>query len=319
MGNCIAINFDFNDQTLSRIFGFLGGKGYIRNLRDNLRYLRREIENLKLTQQEVKEKVARDKAQPRKRLWLNRVEETDREFNDLRRTSDDHLKELFLCDLCSINVCSSYYYGERVFLLLEDIKRLNQEGEDLISEDQRQQPQQVQRQQPQAGQIQQPQAGQRQPPVVTSQGCMFNVGNLKISGEDKATYWTFMSITESANESAFEVAKMRECYYLDVRGKFNTEKLTSGTRYEVVFVVKVEDTMSTWKFPAKVHLMVPGNPLQERELHFDDLQRNEWVEIQAGVFVAPPLKKEVEFRLYQKRPHEMTGLVVKGAIVRPME
>lgn len=83
-------------------------------------------------------------------------------------------------------------------MLLEDIKRLKQEGEDLISEDQRQQPQEVQRQQPQAGQIQQPQAGQRQQPVVTSQGCMFNVRDLKISGWENGRYWTFMSITESA-------------------------------------------------------------------------------------------------------------------------
>lgn len=122
------------------------------------------------------------------------------------------------------------------------------------------------------------------------------------------------------SESAFEVAKLRECYYLDVCGKFKTEKLTSGTRYEVVFVVKVEDTVSRWRDPAKAQLMVPGNPLQERELQFYDLKRNEWVEIQAGVFVAPPHKKEVAFYLYQKDSHQKkTGLVVKGAIVRPME
>ncbi|CAA7057353.1 unnamed protein product [Microthlaspi erraticum] len=194
-----AINFNFDCQTLIRsIFRCFAGKGYIRNLRDNLRDLRRESENLKATQQEVKDKVARDEAQPRKMLWLGRVENTDIEFDDLLSTADDHLTELCLWDICSKNLWSSdssHAYGKRVFLLLEDIKTLKQEGDEfkegtgpaLRFEDQRQQPQAVQ--------IQQTQAGQRQQPVLNPQGCLlFNVSeDLMISKKDDTTYWTFMS------------------------------------------------------------------------------------------------------------------------------
>ncbi|CAH8278274.1 unnamed protein product, partial [Arabidopsis lyrata] len=131
---------------------------------------------------------------------------------------------------------------------------------------------------------------QRQQQEEIHQGCMFNARELKISGSHNARYWTFVSISESPNdEVAFEVAKMQRNYYLEVSGFCQTEILTTGTKYEVVFVVKVEDTMSRWDVPAKVQLMVPySNELQERELQFVDLIRNEWVDIQAGVFVAQP-------------------------------
>lgn len=121
--------------------------------------------------------------------------------------------------------------------------------------------------------------------------------------------------------AVIEVAKMQEhCYYLDVSGKFNASELTSGTRYEVVFVVKVEDTMTRWDYPTKVELEVPDNEPQKQELQFVDLIKNEWINIQAGVFEARPHKKDIAFYLYQtKSGVRMTGLVVKGVIIRPVE
>lgn len=122
------------------------------------------------------------------------------------------------------------------------------------------------------------------------------------------------------SEAAIEVAKMKRCYYLEVSGKLDTKELTLGARYEVVFVVKVEDTMTRWANPATVQLMVPDNDLQEREFQFIDLIKNEWIYIQVGVFEARPHKEKIAFYLYQHQSDvRMTGLLVKGAIVRPME
>lgn len=123
-----------------------------------------------------------------------------------------------------------------------------------------------------------------------------------------------------ASEAAIEVAKMKRCYYLEVCGKFDTKELIYGTRYEVVFVVKVEDTMTRWNNPATAQLMVPDNSLQEREFQFVDLIKNEWIEIQAGVFDAQPHKEKIAFYLYQHQSNiRMTGLLVRGAIIRPLE
>ncbi|VVB07974.1 unnamed protein product [Arabis nemorensis] len=180
-------------------------------------------------------------------------------------------------------------------------------------------PDTVQIQQPETVQNKLPEAVQNKLSVETPQGCTLNVEDLKISGSHSGRYWTFVSISESPSEEAIKVAKMRECYYLEVKGTFDTKNLTSGTRYEVVFVVKIEDTMSIWDDPAKVQLMVPEKELQERELQFVDLTKNEWVEIQAGVFDAQPHKAQMEFYLYQHdSKKKKTGLVVKGAIIRPL-
>ncbi|ESQ44778.1 hypothetical protein EUTSA_v10003371mg [Eutrema salsugineum] len=157
-------------------------------------------------------------------------------------------------------------------------------------------------------------------PDVNRQRAVFNVRQLKISGSHNARYWTFESISEPPNEVAIEVAKMKRCYYLEVCGKFDTKELIYGTRYEVVFVVKVEETMTRWDNPATAQLMVPDNGLQEREFQFIDLVRNEWIDIQAGVFDAQLHKEKIAFYLYQHQSNiRMTGLLVKGAIIRPME
>ncbi|ESQ29326.1 hypothetical protein EUTSA_v10023301mg [Eutrema salsugineum] len=131
MGSCNPIQLTGDD--LNRIFRLLCGKGYIRNLKENLRALKREMDDLKAIEAEVKNKVAREEAQHQQRLeavkvWLTRVESIDTRFNDLLSTSPVELKKLCLCGLCSKSVCSSYKYGKKVFLLLKEVKKLKSEG-----------------------------------------------------------------------------------------------------------------------------------------------------------------------------------------------
>ncbi|ESQ29320.1 hypothetical protein EUTSA_v10023266mg [Eutrema salsugineum] len=132
MGNCVSFQLSC-DQTLNHIVRCLCGKGYIRNLKENLRALKREMDDLKAIEAEVKNKVAREEAQHQQRLeavkvWLTRVESIDTRFNDLLSTSPVELKKLCLCGLCSKSVCSSYKYGKKVFLLLEEVQILKSEG-----------------------------------------------------------------------------------------------------------------------------------------------------------------------------------------------
>ncbi|ESQ29328.1 hypothetical protein EUTSA_v10023257mg [Eutrema salsugineum] len=131
MGSCNPIQLTGND--LNRIFRCLCGKGYIRNLKENLKALKREMDDLKAIEAEVKNKVAREEAQHQQRLeavkvWLTRVESIDTRFNNLLSTSPVELKKLCLCGLSSKSVCSSYKYGKKVFLLLKEVKKLKSEG-----------------------------------------------------------------------------------------------------------------------------------------------------------------------------------------------
>ncbi|CAH2047863.1 unnamed protein product [Thlaspi arvense] len=91
------------------------------------------MEDLIAIQDEVKNKVAREEAQHQRRLkavqvWLTRVEIIDTRVSDLISTSAVQLQKLCLCGLCSKNLCLSYKYGKRVFLLSEEIKNLKSEG-----------------------------------------------------------------------------------------------------------------------------------------------------------------------------------------------
>ncbi|XP_010418102.1 PREDICTED: probable disease resistance protein At1g61310 isoform X1 [Camelina sativa] len=131
MGSCLSIGVSGDD--LIRIFSYLCGEGYIRNLRDNLKNLEREMEDLKAIEDDVQNKVATEERQLRQmresvKLWLGRVEKTDTEFKDLLRISPTELQNLCLCDLLSKDVRSSYNYGKSVSLLLEEVKKLKSEG-----------------------------------------------------------------------------------------------------------------------------------------------------------------------------------------------
>nr|AFD62209.1 nonfunctional CC-NBS-LRR disease resistance protein R180-Wei-0 [Arabidopsis thaliana] len=131
MGSCFSLQV--SDQTLNRIFNCLIGKGYIRNLKKNLRALQREMEDLRAIQHEVQNKVAREESRHQQRLeavqvWLDRVNSIDIECKDLLSVSPVELQKLCLCGLCSKYVCSSYKYGKKVFLLLEEVKKLKSEG-----------------------------------------------------------------------------------------------------------------------------------------------------------------------------------------------
>jgi disease resistance protein RPS2 len=132
MGNFVCIEIS-GDQMLDRIIRCLCGKGYIRNLEKNLRALQREMEDLRATQHEVQNKVAREESRHQQRLeavqvWLDRVNSIDIECKDLLSVSPVELQKLCLCGLCSKYVCSSYKYGKRVFLLLEEVTKLKSEG-----------------------------------------------------------------------------------------------------------------------------------------------------------------------------------------------
>ncbi|CAH8256274.1 unnamed protein product [Arabidopsis lyrata] len=132
MGNGVSFQCSC-DQTLNHIFRWFCGKGYIRNLKKNLTALKREMEDLKAIKDEVQNRVSREEIRHQQRLeavqvWLTRVDSIDLQIKDLLSTCPVQHQKLCLCGLCSKNVCSSYSFGKRVFLLLEDVKKLNSES-----------------------------------------------------------------------------------------------------------------------------------------------------------------------------------------------
>lgn len=125
------------------------------------------------------------------------------------------------------------------------------------------------------------------------------------------------------SEVAIEVAVLNEVYWLNIKGTFHTRRLTPETKYEVVFVVNLEETASGWEEPVNLSLKLvmhdKSENLQEQTLYLDDYIGVEWVEIRAGDFVAPPqdAPAKIFFEMCQyDNTVRKTGLVVKGVAIR---
>ncbi|CAH8388197.1 unnamed protein product [Eruca vesicaria subsp. sativa] len=136
MGSCFSIQLSGDiGQSLDRIFRCLFSRDYIGNLKENLKDLEREMKDLIAIKDEVMNKVKREERllhkqmRPTVREWLTRVEDVHTRFTNLVSTSTAQLQSLFLCGLCSTNIRSSYNYGESVFLLLEEVKKLKSDGD----------------------------------------------------------------------------------------------------------------------------------------------------------------------------------------------
>lgn len=128
------------------------------------------------------------------------------------------------------------------------------------------------------------------------------------------------------SEAAIEIAMLNEVYWLHISGNFHTRNLTPGTKYEVVFLVSLEDTSSGWEQPVNLILKLVNldgtENLQERTMSLEGKIGENWIDIQAGVLVAPPRNAaaKMTFTMYQYvTTDRKNGLMVKGVAIRPMQ
>jgi hypothetical protein len=106
--------------------------------------------------------------------------------------------------------------------------------------------------------------------------------------------------SDAASDTAVDVAELLEVCWLEVRGKFETTKLSAGTTYEVAFVIMMKEVASGWEVPVNVRLILPDGNKQERKEDLMKKPRGEWIEIPVGEFVASPEKAgEIEFSIYE--------------------
>ncbi|CAH8333641.1 unnamed protein product [Eruca vesicaria subsp. sativa] len=149
---------------------------------------------------------------------------------------------------------------------------------------------------------------------------------LEIAHSEKPENWTWSSIHDERSEADIEVATLITVYWLHITGNFHTRKLTPGTKYEVVFILNLDDTASGWEEPVTLTLKLEhrggSHSIQERTLCLDDCigDGNNCLDIQVGEFEAPPKSAaaKIFFSLHQYVDTDRKdGLVVKGVAIRP--
>ncbi|CAA7034242.1 unnamed protein product [Microthlaspi erraticum] len=130
MGNPFSISLD---PCVNKVSSWINEKvGYIHNLENNLVTLETTMEELRAKRDDLLTRVTREEDRGHQRLgeikvWLKRVETTEKKVNDLLSARDDELQRLCLCGFCSksLRLRSSCRYGKKVFLTLTDVKELS--------------------------------------------------------------------------------------------------------------------------------------------------------------------------------------------------
>ncbi|CAH8278282.1 unnamed protein product [Arabidopsis lyrata] len=148
--------------------------------------------------------------------------------------------------------------------------------------------------------------------------------DLVITHFDKPQVWTWSTINEAPNSAEIEIATSNKLYWLKIVGTITTENLTPGTKYEAVFVVKLENNASGWEIPVTLKLKVVqhdgDDDRVDRTENLNDYIGQNWVDILAGVFVVPPKTTPATIicTMYQYADeYKKKGLVVKGLAIRP--
>ncbi|XP_018489738.1 protein PHLOEM PROTEIN 2-LIKE A6-like [Raphanus sativus] len=156
---------------------------------------------------------------------------------------------------------------------------------------------------------------------------MIYAKRIKIAHSEKPENWTWSSIHEAPNGKAIDIATLKVVYWMNIEGNSFTSQLTPETKYEVVFVVKLEEDAIGWHEPVNLLLIVTMRDktvIQQEQTRFLDpyIGDKEWVDIKAGDFVAPPKESpaRISFTMCQHDATvRKTGLVVKGVAFRPLD
>ncbi|ESQ39604.1 hypothetical protein EUTSA_v10001121mg [Eutrema salsugineum] len=147
---------------------------------------------------------------------------------------------------------------------------------------------------------------------------------LKIFHSEDSKKWAWSFINEAPNSAPHEIATMIKIYWLKIIGTIETSDLIPGTKYEAVFLVKLEDGAIGWEQPVTLKLKVEQHDGSDNRVdrieNLKDYIGHDWVDILAGVFVVPPRNKpaKITFTMYQYMTDDRKkGLVVKGVAIRP--
>ncbi|KAG7599156.1 Phloem protein 2-like [Arabidopsis suecica] len=158
--------------------------------------------------------------------------------------------------------------------------------------------------------------------IIYGQKHMIYARDLSIAWSDNEEYWSWLPLRyDISSQELTDAAVLEAVCWLDVNGKFDTRELTPATTYEVVYVVKLEDTAYGWKIPVNLKLTLPDSKKrpQERSVCLEEHIGKRWVDISAGEFVTSlDNAGEISFSMYETNSGCWKGgLFVKGVEIRP--
>ncbi|XP_074307543.1 protein PHLOEM PROTEIN 2-LIKE A1-like [Silene latifolia] len=149
---------------------------------------------------------------------------------------------------------------------------------------------------------------------------MLFANDLLITWAENASYWHLHNL-QTSDHGDITVAQLRNVCWLEVHGKINMSYLTPRVKYQVAYLIKLEETAYGWDVPVNLSLTLPNGIVQQH--HQEDLRkypREEWIRLVVGEFEVPEISQsDVQFSLYEyEGKNWKKGLVIQGAIIAPM-
>ncbi|XP_043690402.1 uncharacterized protein LOC122641141 isoform X1 [Telopea speciosissima] len=142
--------------------------------------------------------------------------------------------------------------------------------------------------------------------------------DLSITWGDDKSYWKWDSLQETSNVHV-DIAELINVCWLEVRGNLDTSNLSPGVMYEVAFVVMLKDCANGWNVPVNFELILPNGKKQEHKVNLHSKPKRQWIEVLVGEFwTCQDMDGDMQFSILEtKGGHWKSGLVIKGAIIRP--
>ncbi|RDX64761.1 Protein PHLOEM PROTEIN 2-LIKE A1, partial [Mucuna pruriens] len=153
---------------------------------------------------------------------------------------------------------------------------------------------------------------------------------LSITWGETSHYWQWIQQKEERYTSItniifyhtgtmIEVAKLLRVCWLEVRGKFDAEKLSPGIIYQVSFIVMLKNSGDGWDDPINFRLVLPGGKKVEKRECLKEKPRDKWTEIQVGEFEASKNDVgEMEISMYEfDSGRWKSGLLIQGVSIKP--
>ncbi|XP_044469657.1 protein PHLOEM PROTEIN 2-LIKE A1-like [Mangifera indica] len=143
--------------------------------------------------------------------------------------------------------------------------------------------------------------------------------DLSITWGSDERYWKWTYEKETSG-AYVEVAELLKVCWFEVKGKFDTKKLTPGTFYRLAFLVKFNEDASGWENLVNLKLDLPNGTQIQRKENFKNKPKNKWIEILVAEFRVQENEKqgEMEFSMTETSDfHWKSGIVLNGVVIQP--
>jgi hypothetical protein len=105
-----------------------------------------------------------------------------------------------------------------------------------------------------------------------------------------------------------------------VRGSLDISELSPEVVYEIVYVFMLTEAASGWELPIQLILALPDGRVQASQVSLLEKPRGQWMELNVGNFQRKNGELgEVSFIIREHGGHWKQGLVIKGALIRPIQ